>query len=44
MTNMEREDIALFCVVLLLTFLFFGEPDVWDALVEACKRWLLKSG
>lgn len=39
---MNRYDVTLIVVILLLMFLFVGDPDVFDALTEATKNWLLK--
>lgn len=37
-----KEDIFVLATILLLMFLFLGEPDVWDALIESTRKWLLK--
>lgn len=37
-----REDIAYISIILALMFLFYGEPDVFDALVQSTRTWLLK--
>lgn len=39
---MNKRDIAFIVVVLVLMFLFLGEPDVFDAVVEVTRNWLLK--
>lgn len=38
---MNRREIAFVVVLLVLIFLFKGEPDVLDAMVEATRKWLL---
>jgi hypothetical protein len=37
-----KEDIFVLGAILLLMFLFLGEPDVFDALIESTRKWLLK--
>jgi len=39
---MNKRDIAFVVVVLVLMFLFVGDPDVFDALIESTRNWLLK--
>lgn len=39
---MGKYDFTFIAVVLLLMFLFVGEPDVFDALTESTRNWLLR--
>ena len=39
---MDRHDAAFIVLVLALMFLFWGDPDVFDALIDATRNWLLK--
>ncbi len=37
-----KDDLLFMGVVLLLMFLFMGDPDVFDSLTYAAQKWLLK--
>lgn len=39
---MGKGDVAFLLTVLLFMFLFYGEPDVFDALIKVTQAWLLK--
>ena len=39
---MNRQEIAFVVVLVVLIFLFWGEPDVMGALIEATRNWILK--
>jgi len=39
---MSKYDFTFIAVILFLMFLFVGDPDVFDALIETTRNWLLK--
>lgn len=38
---MSKGDAAFFGALLFALFLFSGDPDVFDALVQAARHWLV---
>lgn len=39
---MSKRDFTLIAAIIALMFLFWGEPDVFDALTTAARNWLLR--
>lgn len=37
---MDRQSVALVAVIVLLMFLFYGTPDVFDKLLALTMRWI----
>ena len=37
---MDKEDWSAVLFVLLMVFLFSGDPDIWDHLADFVKAWL----
>lgn len=40
MNRIDWDFITIIVAIILLTFLFYGDPDVMDTAIEATRRWL----